>query len=77
MLTFAEYNFIRAEAVVLGVTGISADSFYRTGIRASMSMAGISAAATDAYVAANDTLTGTDDQKIKQIIEENMLLTSA
>ena len=73
MLTFAEYNFIRAEAALLGVTGISADSFYRSGIRASMSMVGMSAAATDAYLAANGTLTGTDDQKIKQIIEEKFV----
>ncbi len=73
MLTFAEYNFIRAEAAVLGVAGISADSFFRAGIRASMSMAGVSAAATDAYIAANGTLTGTEDDKIKKIIEEKFV----
>jgi Starch-binding associating with outer membrane len=73
MLTFAEYNFIRAEAAVLGVAGISADSFYRSGIRASMSMAGVTAAATDAYIAANGTLTGTEADKIKKIIEEKFV----
>ena len=73
MLTFAEYNFIRAEAAILGVAGISADSFYRSGIRASMSMAGISSAATEAYIGVNGALTGTDDQKIKKIIEEKFV----
>jgi Starch-binding associating with outer membrane len=74
MLTFAEYNFIRAEAAVLGVTGISADSFYRSGIRASMSMANVSAAATEAYIAANPFPTaGTEADKIKKIIEEKFV----
>jgi hypothetical protein len=71
MLTFAEYNFIRAEAAVYGVAGIAADSFYRSGIRASMSMANVSAAATEAYIAANPFPTaGTEADKIKRIIEE-------
>lgn len=70
MMTYAEYNFIRAEAAVLGVPGIAADSLYRSGIRASMSMAGVSSAQTEDYIAANGQLTGTDDEKIKKIIEE-------
>ncbi|MEP7322013.1 MAG: SusD/RagB family nutrient-binding outer membrane lipoprotein [Saprospiraceae bacterium] len=71
MLTFAEYNFIRAEAAVLGVPGIAADSFYRSGIRASMAMAGVTTAATDAYIGANPFPdAGTDAEKIKAIIEE-------
>ena len=73
MLTFAEYNFIRAEAAILGVAGVSADSFFRVGIRASMSQAGISAAATEAYILTNGVLVGTDNQKIKQIIEEKFV----
>jgi hypothetical protein len=71
MLTFAEYNFIRAEAAVYGVAGVSADSFYRLGVRAAMSMAGVTAAATEAYIAANPFPTaGTEADKIKRIIEE-------
>lgn len=74
MLTFAEYNFIRAEAAVLGVTGIAADSFYRSGIRASMSMAGVTTAATEAYIAANPfPIAGTEADKIKRIIEEKYI----
>jgi Starch-binding associating with outer membrane len=74
LLTFAEYNFIRAEAAVLGVAGVSADSFYRSGIRAAMSMAGVTAAAAEAYVVANPFPTaGTDADKIKRIIEEKYI----
>jgi Starch-binding associating with outer membrane len=74
MLTFAEYNFIRAEAAVLGVAGVSADSFYRSGIRASMSMAGVTTAAAETYIAANPFPTaGTDADKIKRIIEEKYI----
>jgi hypothetical protein len=74
MLTYSEYNFIRAEAAVLGVTGVAADSFYRQGIRASMSQAGIASAATENYIAANPFPTaGTDADKIKKIIEEKFV----
>lgn len=74
MLTYAEQNFIRAEAAVLGVPGIAADSFYRAGIRASMSMAGVSSAATEAYIVANPfPVNGTDNEKVKAIIEEKFV----
>jgi Starch-binding associating with outer membrane len=73
MLTAAESFFIRAEAAVLSganVGGASADSLFRQGIRMSMSAAGVSAAATTAYVDAQGTLTGTEADKVKKIIEE-------
>lgn len=69
MLTFAEYNFIRAEAAVLGASG-DAQAFYQAGIRASMQSAGVATAAIDAYIAANGTLSGTESEKVKKIIEE-------
>lgn len=69
MLTFAEYNFIRAEAAVLGASG-DAQAFYQAGIRASMESAGVATAAIDAYIAANGTLTGSETEKVKMIIEE-------
>lgn len=73
MLTFAEYNFIRAEAALrLGVTG-DAQTFFQAGITASMQDAGVSAANIATYLAANGTLTGTTDQKLKQIIEEKFV----
>lgn len=72
MLTFAEYNFIRAEAAVLGASG-DAETFYQAGIRASMQSAGVATAAIDAYIAANGSLTGSEAEKIKKIIEEKFV----
>lgn len=69
MLTFAEYNFIRAEAAVYGATG-DAETFYKAGIRASMEAAGVPAAQIDAYLTANGTLPSAEADKIKKIIEE-------
>jgi Starch-binding associating with outer membrane len=69
MLTFAEYNFIRAEAAVLGAPG-NAETFYQAGIRASMADAGVPTAQIDAYITANGTLPTADADKIKAIIEE-------
>ena len=76
MLTAAESFFIRAEAAVLSnanIGGASADSLFRQGIRMSMSAAGVSAAATTAYVDAQGTLTGTEADKVKKIIEEKYI----
>lgn len=72
MLTFAEYNFIRAEAALMGATG-NAQQFFTDGITASMQEAGVSAAAITTYLAANGTLTGTNANKLKQIIEEKYI----
>ncbi len=73
MLTAAESFFIRAEAAVLSgasIGGLSADSLFNQGIRMSMSAAGVSAAATTAYVALQGNLIGTEADKVKKIIEE-------
>ncbi len=72
MLTFAEYNFIRAEAAVLGANG-DAEAFFQAGIRANMQNAGVSSAAIDLYILDNGKLTGTDTEKIKKIIEEKFV----
>ena len=69
MLTFAEYNFIRAEAALRGAPG-DAQAFYTAGITASMVDAGVPTAGITAYLALNGTLAGTFDEKLKQIIEE-------
>jgi hypothetical protein len=69
MLTFAEYNFIRAEAALRGAPG-DAQTFFTAGITASMQAVGVAAPDITAYLATNGTLTGTFDQKLKQIIEE-------
>ena len=69
LLTFAEYNFIRAEAAVRGATGV-AQTFFTAGITASMQNAGVSAADIATYLLTNGTLTGTAQNQIRQIIEE-------
>jgi hypothetical protein len=70
MLTFAEYNFIRAEAALrFGVTGV-AQTFFTAGITASMTDAGVTTGNQATYLLANGTLVGTPAQQLQQIIQE-------
>jgi len=70
MLTFAEYNFIRAEAALrFGSPGV-AQTFYTAGITASMTDAGVTAANISTYLTASGTLAGTPAQQLEQIITE-------
>jgi hypothetical protein len=73
MLTFAEYNFIRAEAALRFTSPGSAQTFFQAGVKASMESAGVVAADITAYLATNGTLTGTDAQKLEQIINEKFI----
>lgn len=73
MLTFAEYNFIRAEAALRFASPGSAQTFFQAGIRASMESAGVASADITAYLAANGTLTGTTVQQLEQIINEKYI----
>ena len=73
MLTFAEYNFIRAEASLRFASPGDADVFYKAGITASMQAAGVAAADITTYLAANGTLTGTNAQKLEQLITEKFV----
>lgn len=70
LLTFAEYNFIRAEAALAYGAPGSSQSFFEAGIRASMTDAGVAAADVTTYLAANGTLKGTPAQMLEQIITE-------
>lgn len=72
MLTYAEYCFIRAEAALMGAPG-SAQTFFTDGITASMTEAGVAPAAITTYLTANGTLTGTNAQRLQQIIEEKYI----
>lgn len=73
MLTFAEYNFIRAEAALRFTSPGDAETFFKEGIRASMLSAGVADADITTYLAANGTLTGTNAQKLEQIINEKYI----
>lgn len=70
MLTFAEYNFIRAEmALRYGAPG-NAEEFYRAGIAASHTMAGVPAAQATAYLASSAGTLGTGAAALQKLIEE-------
>ena len=73
MLTFAEYNFIRAEAALrFGVTG-DAQTFFTAGITASLQDAGVAATDIATYLASSGTLTGTPATQLQQIIEQKYI----
>lgn len=71
LVTAFRNYFILAEAALrFGVTG-NPNDYYQNGIRASMKSAGMTDAEINAYFTANPsvvTLTGTDNQKLQQII---------
>lgn len=74
MLTFAEYNFIRAEhALRFGAGASAALPFFQAGIRASMTAAGVVAAEQDAYILTNGLLIGTASENLKRIIEQKYI----
>jgi hypothetical protein len=77
LLTFAEYNFIRAEAALLYSAPGSVQSFFEAGIRASMTDAAVSAADVTTYLTANGTLKGTPQQMLQQIINEKYVANHA
>ncbi|MDZ4807094.1 MAG: SusD/RagB family nutrient-binding outer membrane lipoprotein [Bacteroidota bacterium] len=73
MLTFAEYNFIRAEAALRFASPGSAQTFFTAAITASMENAGVLSADIATYIAANGTLSGTPAQQLQRIIEEKYI----
>lgn len=72
ILPYAEYCFIRAEAALMGVPG-DAQTWFTNGIRASMEEAGVAAGDITTYLTAYGTLSGTNTQKLQQIIEEKYI----
>jgi hypothetical protein len=73
LLTFAQVNFILAEAALILGTAGDANAYYQAGIRANFDKLGLSA---DTYFAANPsivTLTGTTEQKRNQIITQKYI----
>jgi len=76
LLTNFQRAFILAEAALrLGTPG-DPQALYTEGIRASMTLAGLTTAQIDTYLAANPgiaTLTGTNEQKIAQIITQKYI----
>ncbi len=73
MLVAAEYYFIRAEAALLYGAPGNAQQLFQDGIRASMSNAGVSTADADAFIAAHGTLSGSNQEQLRQIIEQKFI----
>jgi hypothetical protein len=73
MLTFAEYNFIRAEAALRFASPGVAQAFYTAGISSSMTDAGVTAANIATYLTTNGVLTGSAAQQLEQIITEKYI----
>jgi len=69
MLTFSEYNFIRAEMALRYAAPGEAQRFFEAGITASLADAGVAAQTTD-YLARQGRLRGTQNDQLRQIIEE-------
>ncbi|MGN0021514.1 MAG: SusD/RagB family nutrient-binding outer membrane lipoprotein [Sphingobacterium hotanense] len=70
LLTYAEYNFIRAEAALLYAAPGDAQKFFEEGIRASFADNQLPEVDLNAYLASHGTLSGTNEQKLEQIITE-------
>lgn len=70
LLTFAEYNFIRAEAALMNGAAAEAQTFYAAGIKASFDDSKLPATSLATYMASKGTLAGTNQQKLEQIITE-------
>lgn len=70
MLTFAEYNFIRAEASLKFSAPGDPQIFFQAGITASMRDAGVAESDIATYIAANGILIGSTEQRLQQIITE-------
>jgi len=74
MLTFAEYNFIRAEyALRFGGDAETALPFFQAGIKASMTDAGVPDAEQQTYIATNGLLVGSPAQMLEQIVIEKYI----
>jgi hypothetical protein len=71
LITAAQVNFLKAEAMLVGLTPGNANTIYRTGIQLAMEQYGVSAASITTFLASpKATLTGTDEQKLEQIINQ-------
>lgn len=76
LITNFQRAFILAEAALMLGTPGDPQALYEEGIRASMTLAGVTTAEIDAYFAANPTevtLTGTNEEKLAQIITQKYI----
>ena len=74
VLNAAEVNFLRAEAALDNLSTENAQTLYAAGIKASLDQYGVSSTASANYLAsAAGTLSGTDEQKLEQLITQKWI----
>jgi hypothetical protein len=76
LISAAEVKFLRAEAALAGFTAEDAQDLYEQGIQLAMEQYGVAAGDITTYLAsAAGTLTGSDEEKLEQIIVQKWLST--
>ncbi|MBX3242149.1 MAG: SusD/RagB family nutrient-binding outer membrane lipoprotein [Chitinophagaceae bacterium] len=74
VITAAEVSFLKAEAVLFGLASGDAQSLFQEGIQNAMKIYGIDQNEINTFLASPaGTLTGTNEEKLKQIIEQKYL----
>jgi len=74
VMNAAEVSFLRSEAALSGLSGEDAQAMYKSGIMQSLSQYNVAQGATDTYLAsAAATLTGSEEEKLEQIIVQKFL----
>ncbi|MEP6596392.1 MAG: SusD/RagB family nutrient-binding outer membrane lipoprotein [Ginsengibacter sp.] len=74
VITAAEVNYLKAEAVLAGLTPGDANALYRTGIQLAMEQYDVSPGSITTFLASPvATLSGTEEQQLEQIINQKYI----
>ena len=74
LITAAEVNYLKAEAMLAGLTPGDANAAYRTGIQLAMEQYGVPPASITTFLASSAaTLSGTSEQQLEQIIDQKYI----
>lgn len=74
LITAAEVNFLKAEAVLAGLAPGSANTLYRTGIQLAMEQYEVPAGSITTFLASSPaTLSGANEQQLEQIINQKYI----
>ncbi len=73
IMFYSEVVFLRAEAALRGWVGGNANALYLEGVQASMDLVGVDAVAAADYIAAIPTLSGSNEEQLKQLITQKWI----